>query len=217
LRHDDEQYNEQENRAFADLQEARRELETLQSGTGAELALQLKRNAEAELLQETHAWAVKRIGQILLTHAVENHRSRQEQPLLRRASELFGLLTAGGFVSIEQERDNESDSEKVSLVGRRDAEHTVCVPAMSTGTRDQLYLALRLAYLEQYAANTEAVPFIGDDIFTSSDERRTAKGLKALAATGHLIQPILFTHHEHVVELARRELGEGVDVIMLER
>ncbi len=217
LRHDDEQHNEQENRAFADLQEARRELETLQSGTGAELALQLKRNAEAELLQETHSWAVKRIGQILLTHAVENHRSRQEQPLLRRASELFGLLTAGSFVSIEQERDNESDSEKISLVGRRDAENTVCVPAMSTGTRDQLYLALRLAYLEQYAANTEAVPFIGDDIFTSSDERRTAKGLKALAATGHLIQPILFTHHEHVVELARRELGDGVDVLVLER
>jgi uncharacterized protein YhaN len=217
LRQDDGQYNDQENQAFANLQDARRELETLQSGTGAELALQLKRNAEAKLLHETHAWAVKRIGQILLTHAVENHRSRQEQPLLRRASELFGLLTAGSFVSIEQERDNESDSEKISLVGRRDAEHTVCVPAMSTGTRDQLYLALRLAYLEQYAASTEAVPFIGDDLFTSSDERRTAKGLKALAATGHLIQPILFTHHEHVVELARRELGDGVDVLVLER
>lgn len=42
-------------------------------------------------------------------------------------------------------------------------------------------------------------------------------GLRALAATGHLIQPILFTHHEHVVELACRELGGDVDVIVLER
>jgi len=217
LRRKDEQYNTEENTAFADLKNAHRELEALQSGTGAELALQLKRNAEAELLQQTHDWAVKRIGQILLTQAVENHRSRQEQPLLRRASELFGLLTAGSFVSIEQEQDRDSDEQKVSLVGRRDAERTCCMSAMSTGTRDQLYLALRLAYLEQYAASTESVPFIGDDLFTSSDECRTVQGLKALAATGHLIQPILFTHHEHVVELARRELGDGVDVIVLER
>lgn len=112
--------------------------------------------------EQTQAWAVKRIGQILLAHAIETHRSRQEQPLLQRASVLFGFLTAGSFLSIEQEANDNGDDQKVSLMGRRDAEHTVCVPAMSTGTRDQLYLALRLAYLQQYAKSTEPVPFIGD-------------------------------------------------------
>ena len=86
---------------------------------------------------------------------------------------------------------------------------------MSEGTRDQLYLALRLAYLEEYADKTEPIPFIGDDLVTSFDDKRTTQGLKALAATGDHIQPILFTHHHHVVELARAELGNIVDIVAL--
>ena len=48
---------------------------------------------------------------------------------------------------------------------------------MSEGTRDQLYLALRLAYLEDYATRAEPAPFIGDDLFATFDDRRTENGL----------------------------------------
>jgi uncharacterized protein YhaN len=82
---------------------------------------------------------------------------------------------------VTSEELDEKDSPR--LVGRRDAEHTVCVEGMSKGTRDQLYLSLRLAYLEEYASKAESVPFIGDDLLTSSDENRTTRGLKAMAAT----------------------------------
>jgi hypothetical protein len=66
--------------------------------------------------------------------------------------------------------------DTLRLVGRRDADHMVGVPVMSEGTRDQLYLALRLAYLEEYADRTEPIPFIGDDLVTSLDEERTTPG-----------------------------------------
>ena len=49
--------------------------------------------------------------------------------------------------------------------------------ALSEGARDQLYLALRLAFLEDYARRSEAPPFIGDDLFASFDDRRVAAGL----------------------------------------
>jgi uncharacterized protein YhaN len=65
---------------------------------------------------------------------------------------------------------------------------------MSTGARDQFYLALRLAYLEEYSSRAEAALFIGDDLFASFDEDRTANGLAALAAMGDRVQPIVFTH-----------------------
>jgi uncharacterized protein YhaN len=84
---------------------------------------------------------------------------------------------------------------------------------MSTGARDQLYLALRLAYLESYADRAEPVPFIGDDLFASFDEDRTAHGLTALAAIGDRVQPILFTHHRHVAEIARTIIGADVSVL----
>lgn len=44
----------------------------------------------------------------------------------------------------------------------------------AVGSRDQLFLALRLAYLEDFAKNADPAPFIGDDLFTSFDEDRTA-------------------------------------------
>ena len=86
---------------------------------------------------------------------------------------------------------------------------------LSEGARDQLYLALRLAYIEDYAARAEAPPFIGDDLFASFDDSRTGHGLEALAAIGDRIQPILFTHHLHVLEDARVRLGDAVDIIRI--
>jgi uncharacterized protein YhaN len=207
------QHNQDENERFAALRQAQKELEILQTGTGAEVALQVKKNAEAQLVQCAREWGVKRIAELLLSHAIEQFRSQQEQPLLKRASELFSLLTAANFSGIEQEFD---ENDNVQLVGRRDAERTVCIDGMSEGTRDQLYLALRLAYLEDYATRTEPMPFIGDDLLTNFDDERTQKGIAALAAVGEHIQPILFTHHRRVVDLAQRELGSTVDVISLD-
>ena len=212
LKRKDNQYNQQENDVYANLRQAENDLLAIQNGVGAEIALQLRRNAETELVVRAHDWAVKKFGQILLSHAIEQHRSYQEQPLLRRASELFSLLTAGSFSGIDQEFDENDD---LRLVGRRDAERTAPISAMSEGTRDQLYLALRLASLEEFARKSEPVPFIGDDLLANFDDERTQQGLSALAATGDQFQPILFTHHHRVVELALVELGTAVDVIDL--
>jgi chromosome segregation protein len=84
---------------------------------------------------------------------------------------------------------------------------------LSEGTLDQLYLAMRLAYLEDFARSAEPAPFIGDDLFVTFDDRRTGFGLEALAATSELIQPIVFTHHAHVAEIAHARLGADADII----
>jgi hypothetical protein len=42
---------------------------------------------------------------------------------------------------------------------------------VNQGTRDQRFLSLRLAYLEVYAMKVEAVPYIGDDLLTTWDDK----------------------------------------------
>jgi len=206
------QHNQRENEVYASLTQGEGELTRLEGGVGAEIAVQLRKNAEAELLQNTHDWAVKRFAQILLAHAIEQHRSQQEQPLLKKASHLFSMLTANSFAGVEQEID---ETDTFRLVGKRDAEHTLRYSEMSEGTQFQLYLALRLAYLDEYAQKAEPMPFIGDDLLASFDDERTRRGVIALAEIGTRIQPILFTHHSRVVELAQQELGDRVDVVNL--
>jgi uncharacterized protein YhaN len=75
---------------------------------------------------------------------------------------------------------------------------------MSTGTRDQLYLALRLATLDHYVESSEPLPFIVDDILIQFDDDRSRATLEALADFSAKTQVILFTHHERVVEEAGR-------------
>ena len=63
------------------------------------------------------------------------------------------------------------------------------------------------------ASRAEPAPFIGDDLFATFDEDRTAYGLAALAEIGHLVQRIVFTHDRHVAELARTKVE--AEVLML--
>ena len=55
------------------------------------------------------------------------------------------------------------ESDKPVLVGVRPNGRRLRVEAMSTGTRDQLYLALRLATLDHYIDSSEPLPFVVDD------------------------------------------------------
>jgi uncharacterized protein YhaN len=101
------------------------------------------------------------------------------------------------------------------LRARRADGAELAMDALSEGARDQLYLALRLAFLEDYAQRSEAPPFIGDDLFASFDDRRVAAGLTTLAGAGGAFQSIIFTHHEHVVAIARESLGDRAQILRL--
>jgi uncharacterized protein YhaN len=51
---------------------------------------------------------------------------------------------------------------------------------MSEATRDQLFLALRLAYLVNYCDSHGPVPFIADDVLMTFDDVRATAALRAL-------------------------------------
>jgi uncharacterized protein YhaN len=76
---------------------------------------------------------------------------------------------------------------------------------MSSGTRDQLYLALRLATLERFIDNAEPMPLVVDDILINFDDQRARATLGVLAELANKTQVLLFTHHGRV-----REMGAGI-------
>jgi uncharacterized protein YhaN len=208
----DQELGQIENDLYAHRSHRRRELEALAAGVGAEEAWQQRRNAEAELLEAARRWAVRKAAVALLGGALERHRAARRDPLMTRAGAIFTVLTGGAFEGLDQSFDGD---DELRLVGLRCGGERVPVAGLSEGTRDQLYLALRLAHIEDYASRAEAPPFIGDDIFASFDLARTGHGLRALAAIGDRVQPIVFTHHPHVVEVAQAHLGRAVDIISI--
>ena len=140
--------------------------------------------------------------------AIERYRDKSQGPVLSRASALFQQITGGSFEGVRAEFDGNGNPMLVG-VRTRGAE-IVAVDGMSDGTADQLYLALRLAGLEEYLAKNEPLPFIVDDILIKFDDTRAAAALQALAELSAKTQVIFFTHHRHLVKLAEDNVAASV-------
>ena len=187
--------------------------QALVTGPGSETAAFDRAAAEAEAQALARQWVVLKLAGRLLDGALERYRESRSDPILAAAGRHFRTLTRNGFEGLSQAY-GEHDALVLSAV--RAGGDEIRVEGLSDGTRDQLYLALRLAFLEDYASRNEPAPLIVDDIFQTFDDARSAAGLNALAGLEGL-QTILFTHETSMVEIARRELGEAADIIMLEK
>ena len=193
----------------AEIRSYRLDVSRLEEAGGAEIHAFARNDAAARMAEVGRSWLVLRAARHLLDGAVAHRREAETGPWLARAGALLAQLTDRSFERVELDYSTGSDPR---LVGVRPDGEAVATDGMSEGTRDQLYLALRLAHL---ADGARAMPFIGDDIFMTFDRPRTANGLRTLAALSHEMQPILFTHHDFVVEEAERALGDGLDLIDL--
>jgi chromosome segregation protein len=178
--------------------QAKLQLETLTKGRDAAAAAVQRAEASAELLGVAETWLLKAAASRLASRAIERHRAKVQDPVIARAGDLFATATDGAFTGLGI---SYGDDDQPELVARRRSEgKAVKIAGLSEGTRDQLFLALRIALIERRA--TEPMPFIGDDLLTSFDERRTSAALRLLAAAGERHQVIVFTHHRHVADLA---------------
>ena len=151
-----------------------------------------------------------RLGTQLLKKEIERYRQENQDPILRLASRYFSELTLGAFPDLRSDID---DSGNPILVGVCQDGRTKTVEGMSSGTRDQLYLALRLATLEWRLEKHEPMPFIADDILINFDDHRSTATLKALAELARKNQVILFTHHRQIVE-AVEALGRDGHIVV---
>lgn len=140
-----------------------------------------------------------KIAELILKQQIEDYRKKNQAPVLSRAGEIFSKLTLGSYANLRDELD---DGGNPILLGVRPNDEEVSIDGMSDGSRDQLYLSLRLATLEQHLSKGEPMPFIVDDILIGFDDNRTRVCLEVLARLAASTQVLLFTHHRRVVELA---------------
>ncbi len=118
---------------------------------------------------------------------------------LRRIAAAFGQVTNGSYTI---EGGEGSGGETVLLaVERRWPQERKELAQLSEGTRDQLYLALRMVALEYHAAHAPPLPFIADDILQTFDDSRAVAALHALLDMSRHTQIIILTHHQHLAAL----------------
>lgn len=199
--------------ATAILTDAQRALEAV---TDATTAADLEQDAQAELAlaaELVSEYSRTALAADVLRRTIAEYGERHRGPLLDRAAELFRSLTEGAFTGLVPD----TDGDRQVLVAKRRGGELCTTATLSDGTRDQLYLALRLAGIEhQLGVVAVAPPVVLDDILVHFDDARAAAAMRSLGELGQLAQVLLFTHHERIAEIAQRELdGEAVAVVRL--
>jgi hypothetical protein len=182
-------------------------LEAIHGSDEAAAAAEEAQSALASVRDHTeHFLRIKVASEVLRRH-IERYREQNQDPILKRASEIFRRLTSGSFQSLKTGFD---EKDRPVLLGVRSSLGEVDVAGMSDGARDQLFLALRLASLELQLTSTEPLPFVADDILINFDDGRAEATMAELADLSLRTQVLFFTHHTRLMDLARKAVPEQV-------
>jgi uncharacterized protein YhaN len=182
-----------------------REFQLRESATALNNAACQKFSAAARIDALATEYLEQQIGATLLAKAIALYREKNQDPLLKLAGEYFSTLTCGAFSALVI--DDVDNQRALRGVRASNGDH-LDLDAMSDGTRDQLFLALRLAYIEMHCDKGTPCPVILDDVLMAFDDARTGAALRALRDLSRKTQVLVFTHHEHHAAIAKQVLGK---------
>lgn len=180
-------------------------LKQMDGNANAAKAADESQSALAEIQTLSERYIELHLATTVLRQAIDSYRAQYQGPLLQRASELFARLTLSRFQGLKVGYQDTDDQP--ILLGLRAEGEALPTNYMSDGTHDQLYLALRLASIEQYVSKHLSLPLILDDILIHFDDARARATLIILSELSQYSQILFFTHHLHLVELARQAVS----------
>ena len=162
-----------------------------------------EKQLELSVVKQRLKEAIRRWRVLALTGGIlQNIRTayeRDRQPAtLQEASGYLRRLTEGRYTRVWTPL-----GEDVLLVDDAAGESLPC-EILSRGTREQLFLSLRLALVSSYARRGAKLPLVLDDVLVNFDSTRAkaaAAVLADFARAGH--QLLVFTCHDHIFKLFR--------------
>ena len=170
-----------------------------------------RQEALAKMAETVERYLKVYIGARLLKWSIDQYREIKQGPMLQLAGRIFSSLTLDSFERLTVD----FDSVPLKLQGRRPNGSVVDIDGLSEGTRDQLYLSLRLAALDMHLGQAHVLPFIADDLFINFDDRRSVAGLRALGELSRKTQVMFLTHNDHILPMVTEVFGKDVNVVRL--
>ena len=156
----------------------------------AKLAL---RETEAEIQLAAQKWQ-DLTGTLLVLESLREFYEANRQPeTLRRASVYLEQITGGRYQRLW------TRMARAELLVDAVEDKGVSIDVLSRGTREAVFLSLRLALVEAYRRRGIHLPMVLDDVLVNFDSERAvwaAEVLKKFAQEGH--QVLMFSCHQHM-------------------
>lgn len=186
-------------------------LRLIETGQNAIAAEESRQSAIATVTRISADALLYHAAACLLQTGLERLRDAEDGGLLRRIANIFVQITGGAYAGIAADEDKNGTPFLIAI--ENDGTSTKRIDQLSEGTRDQLFLTLRLVMLEDYATRAPTPPFIADDLLqTFDDYGRTANALAAFADLSKHVQVIVLSHHRQLIEVARALPANTVNI-----
>jgi uncharacterized protein YhaN len=189
------------------LRERLQEVET--DATLAELEQQLA-DLAAERERCVRELAELMVAEELLRRAIATFRTRHEPGVFRVASEHLARATDGAWTGVTAS----DDQSELWVTDRHGSARESAL--LSRGTRDLLYIALRLGLAHEQRPGGLLLPLVLDDVLINLDPERAAGLARILAAEAAKRQVLVLTCRPETTQLLR-EHAAGPTVISLAR
>ena len=157
-----------------------------------------------ELQAHAAEWSRWSVAQALLEQARRRYEQERQPAVIERASGYFADLTGGRYVRVYKPLD-----EPGFRVIEAESEAQKVPEQLSRGTSEQLYLALRLAAIDEFGQRQERLPVLVDEILVNFDPVRARQAAIAFGRLAQDNQVIVFTCHTWVRDLFREVVSEA--------
>lgn len=180
--------------------EIKAQLESLESGKGS-AEMQARETAlKDELKTLARDWGVAALAGNFLRLARRSFEEDRHDSVIRQAGEIFSALTGSRYKQLLFDLGGK-DGKAFAVLGT--GESLDSESALSQGAREQLYLALRLAFIRQHNLTKESLPLAMDDILVNFDPGRARNAAAIFAEFAAVNQGLFFTCHPHTAALLR--------------
>ncbi|MCA9263432.1 MAG: AAA family ATPase [Planctomycetales bacterium] len=161
------------------------------------LRLQMELESKrAELATAIERWAPLVIAESLLERSIDRFEQQHQSEIVTGTRHFLATMTGDRYTDIKA---HWSTDELPRIYDQH--EGTWKIPGqLSRGTREQLYLAIRLAYIRHYCQNTESLPLVMDDVTVNFDQTRLRHTLSALLELSQDIQVLFLTCRHNTLE-----------------
>ncbi|NQT40339.1 MAG: hypothetical protein HQ581_22790 [Planctomycetes bacterium] len=150
------------------------DVDRARQSTDLEARLALQRQCEDALGQQRQQDYDALLGNVLADHIAHHEQETELPAVLRRARELFAKITHGRY-ELHVDQGNPPEFRALETAGRVG----LALEELSSGTRLQLLLAVRVAFVERQEQGV-TVPLILDETLGNSDERRAREIIDAV-------------------------------------
>ncbi len=154
-------------------------------------------------------WSRLAIAQHILDRAVEQYEQQRQPAVIKTAQEFFTKITGGTYKRIYSPLGTSDIFVEDGMGRKRPTSH------LSTGTAQQLYLALRFGFIKELGKHSEPMPLIFDDILVNFDPVRSRNTIETIKELARDEQIMFFTCHPATVDMFK-ELIPDAGIVQLE-